>query len=116
MEKIIDFKGVFSYYCSLCDVIHKKRKKSIFKKHKHYGCSKKSRKGVVSLIKIIDFHNINQYYCSICKTIHRKSIFELDKLYAYKLSSSELFKFKLKRSLKNYSIKQHKLTSGSKKQ
>ena len=83
--------------------------------------------------KIIDFKGINKYFCSNCNHFHiRKYKYKFNEYneriktkdtpffncqeFGYKLSSSENFNLKMRKSLDNYSIKSHKLTVGSRKQ
>jgi len=83
--------------------------------------------------KITDLTGINRYYCSECEHNHiRKYKYIINKFgkriktkntpffnhkeYAFKLTSTELFNMKFRKSTEKYSIKGHKKTIGSMKQ
>ena len=83
--------------------------------------------------KITDLTGINRYYCSECEHNHirkykyiinkfgkriktKNTLFFNHKEYAFKLTSTELFNMKFRKSTEKYSIIGHKKTIGSMKQ
>jgi len=83
--------------------------------------------------KLTDLKGINKYYCSECEHNHiRKYKYIINKFnkrvktkdtpffnhreYAFKLTSTEIFNMKFRKSTEKYSIKSHKKTLGSMKQ
>ena len=83
--------------------------------------------------KIIDFTEIKKYWCSQCEHFHiKKYKYIINKFgvriktkntpffnhreFAYKLTSTEIFNMKFRKSTESYSIKGHKKTVGSMKQ
>ena len=83
--------------------------------------------------KITDLIGINRYWCSECEHFHirkykyiinefgkriktKNTPFFNHKEFAIKLTSTEIFNMKFRKSTESYSIKSHKKTLGSMKQ
>ena len=94
MDKITNFKGIKKYFCSECNGFHKKRSKNQVKKMRNAFTLKYPNKEIkISLSK-----------------------FDKHKEFGIKLSDTELWQYKFKKSAKKYNIKQHKKSAGSRKQ
>jgi len=83
--------------------------------------------------KLTDLKEVKRYWCSECEHFHiRKHKFIINefgiriktkdtpffnhKEYAFKLTTTEIFNMKFRKSTESYSIKKHKETTGSRKQ
>lgn len=66
---------------------------------------------------------VDKYWCSICERFHKRKFrgklnqtFVKHNSYAKEVSSSYVYNSNLMKSIRDYDIKKHKLTKGSKKQ
>jgi len=103
MDKITDFKGINKYYCSECESFHKKRTPSKIKQMKTTFILNNPN---------FEFFDSNENKQEIKLP---ESKFTLHKEFAFKLTSSELWKLQFNRSCQSYTIKKHKKSIGSNK-